>query len=93
MPCQAIFKTLPTDRGMCCSFNMEKAEEIFQKSTYSALVQDMQSFDESKRYKFISKTLIKVMEDYKTYKLLFGLVLKRIANYMGFQQIVYVRQE
>ena len=53
MPCQAIFKTLPTDRGMCCSFNMEKAEDIFQKSTYSVLVQDMQSFDESNRYKII----------------------------------------
>ena len=50
MPCQAIFKTLPTDRGMCCSFNMEKAENIFQKSTFSDLVQDMQEFDKSNRY-------------------------------------------
>ena len=50
MPCQEIFKTLPTDRGMCCSFNMEKAENIFQKSTYSDLVQDMQEFDQLHRY-------------------------------------------
>ena len=50
MPCQAIFKTLPTDRGMCCSFNMEKAENIFQKSTFSDLVQNMQEFDRTNRY-------------------------------------------
>ena len=24
----------PTDRGMCCSFNMLKAEEMFRESKY-----------------------------------------------------------
>ena len=47
--CPAIFKTLPTDRGMCCTFNMKKAEEIFRNSTYSKMVQSMQNSDESKR--------------------------------------------
>ena len=27
--CSAIFQKRPTDRGMCCSFNMEKAENIY----------------------------------------------------------------
>ena len=67
MSCQAIFKTLPTDRGICCSFNMEKAEEIFQKSTYSALVQDMQTFDESNRYTIILN-IHQGNGNHKTYK-------------------------
>ena len=50
IPCPAIFKTLPTDRGMCCTFNMKKAEDIFQESMYSEMVQGMQDSDESKRY-------------------------------------------
>ena len=51
--CASIFKTLPTDRGMCCTFNMEKAEEIFINSTYSNLVKTMHEQDLSNRYKEI----------------------------------------
>ena len=40
--CPAIFEMQPTDRGMCCSFNMEKAENIFQKSKYSELISQAQ---------------------------------------------------
>ena len=43
--CASIFFTRPTDRGMCCTFNMEKAEEIFQKSKYATLVSAMQIKD------------------------------------------------
>ena len=50
MPCPKIFKTLPTDRGMCCTFNMKKAEEIFRNLKYSELVQSMQDLDDSNRY-------------------------------------------
>ena len=32
MSCSAIFKTQPTDRGMCCSFNMEVAEKVYKES-------------------------------------------------------------
>ena len=32
--CAAIFKMQPTDRGMCCSFNKEKAEEMFTEGRY-----------------------------------------------------------
>ena len=47
--CSAIFKTLPTDRGMCCTFNMERAEKIFKESKYSQMVQKMQDTDAHKR--------------------------------------------
>ena len=43
--CPAIFRTLPTDRGMCCVFNMNKAEEIFQESIYAKLIQTSQDKD------------------------------------------------
>ena len=50
MHCPSIFKTLPTDRGMCCVFNMNKAEEIFQKSQYAKLIQASQDMDLENRY-------------------------------------------
>ena len=31
MNCTAIFKTNPTDRGMCCTFNALAAEEIYRQ--------------------------------------------------------------
>ena len=33
--CNAIFQKRPTDRGMCCSFNMEKADTILKNSKYT----------------------------------------------------------
>ena len=48
--CSSIFKTLPSDRGMCCSFNMEKAEEIFKTSDYANLVKNMHKQDIRNRY-------------------------------------------
>jgi hypothetical protein len=42
IPCEAIFSTFPTDRGVCCSFNMKAADEIFQDKRYSSLVQSLQ---------------------------------------------------
>ena len=32
--CSAIFKTNPTDRGMCCTFNALAAEEIYRWSLF-----------------------------------------------------------
>ena len=40
--CPSIFEMQPTDRGMCCSFNMEKAERIFQKSKYTEVISKYQ---------------------------------------------------
>ena len=50
MHCPSIFKTLPTDRGMCCVFNMNKAEEIFQESEYAKMIQTRQDEDFKNRY-------------------------------------------
>ena len=32
--CSAIFSMQPTDQGMCCSFNKQKADEMFRASRY-----------------------------------------------------------
>ena len=45
MSCASIFSTRPTDRGMCCSFNMKKADEIFKKSQYASALLKMQKQD------------------------------------------------
>jgi len=53
--CSAIFTTFPTDQGMCCSFNMKAADEIYVKSEYRDLLQAMQSSD--KNASFLPSTL------------------------------------
>ena len=40
--CSAIFKTNPTDRGMCCTFNARAAEEIYRDSMFSQSVNRLQ---------------------------------------------------
>ena len=45
MPCSAIFTTFPTDKGMCCTFNMKAAEDIFRGKIYSELVASRQKED------------------------------------------------
>ncbi len=45
IPCAAIFNTFPTDRGMCCTFNMAAADKIFKESQYRANVLYMQDRD------------------------------------------------
>jgi hypothetical protein len=47
IPCEAIFSTFPTDRGMCCSFNMKAADEIFVDKQYSNLVKGLQQVSTS----------------------------------------------
>jgi len=45
VPCSGIFTTFPTDRGMCCSFNMRAANEIFAGTQYPSLVKQLQAID------------------------------------------------
>jgi len=40
--CSAIFTTFPTDQGLCCSFNMKAADEIYIASKYRDNLQAMQ---------------------------------------------------
>jgi hypothetical protein len=50
IPCSAIFTTFPTDRGMCCAFNMKKANEIFEAGMYTDMVTNMQEFDRNNSF-------------------------------------------
>ena len=45
--CAAIFKMQATDRGMCCSFNKERADQLFSESRYLAATQKMNSQDKT----------------------------------------------
>ena len=45
--CAAIFRTFPTDQGMCCTFNMEAAEDIFVKSEYSSMIVELNMHDQT----------------------------------------------
>ena len=50
MSCSAIFTTFPSDQGMCCSFNMNAAEDIFQGNQYPNLVKKLQDFDKNNSF-------------------------------------------
>jgi hypothetical protein len=45
IPCSAIFTTFPTDLGMCCTFNMKAADDIFQDKTYAKRLREHQEED------------------------------------------------
>lgn len=34
LSCSSIFTMHPSDRGMCCSFNKKKADEMFKQNRY-----------------------------------------------------------
>ena len=48
--CSAIFDTRPTDRGMCCTFNMEKVENVFKRSRYRNVIDTMQQKDSNSSF-------------------------------------------
>ena len=48
--CAAIFRKHPTDRGICCSFNMEKADRIFKRSMYTEEVALKQKEESEKAF-------------------------------------------
>ena len=50
MNCSSIFVTRPTDRGMCCSFNSEKAEKIFRQGKYRDVISSLQDRDKSNSF-------------------------------------------
>ena len=35
--CSSVFRMYPTDRGMCCAFNMQSAEELLEDSRFVKL--------------------------------------------------------
>ena len=48
--CSLIFVTRPTDRGMCCSFNVENAEKIFKKTRYGSVTSELERRDKNKSF-------------------------------------------
>ena len=50
MNCSSIFVTRPTDRGMCCSFNSEKAEKVFRQGKYRDVISSLQDRDKSNSF-------------------------------------------
>ncbi len=50
LPCALIFKTSPTDRGMCCTFNLEAAETMFREGPFTRIIDKMQMRD--RKYSF-----------------------------------------
>ena len=45
MPCSKLFRASPTDRGMCCSFNVDAANKMFKSSKYQKMINTMQKKD------------------------------------------------
>ena len=56
MDCAAIFITRSTDRGMCCTFNLGRAENIFKNTRYTRIMTDLQQKDQKLHF-FNSKLL------------------------------------
>ena len=61
--CNSIFQKRPTDQGMCCSFNMDKAEAILKKSKYADAIAARQAeesilgFENHQIYQSLQKLL------------------------------------
>ncbi len=53
--CAAIFSPIPTDQGMCCAFNMESLDAIYNGKAYVDLATEMQTSD--KRSAFMESDL------------------------------------
>ena len=45
LPCKDIFAAIPTDRGLCCAFNIEKAENIYKNQEYVAYLNKQRNED------------------------------------------------
>ena len=48
--CASIFVTKPTDRGMCCTFNVENAEKSLKASKYQTVTSKLQKEDMQQRF-------------------------------------------
>ena len=55
LPCSLIFKTSPTDQGMCCTFNMEAAESMFKNGPYLEMIEKMQEKDRQHSFDYDKK--------------------------------------
>ncbi len=61
IPCESIFSKSVTDIGICCSFNKDKADEIYVESIYSRTIEKLQQHE-----KLISPTKGNIPDWYTT---------------------------
>ena len=54
--CASVFVTRSTDRGMCCTFNLDDAENIFEQNDYRRIATRMRKRDRELSFK-INETL------------------------------------
>ena len=47
LSCSAIFSMHPTDRGVCCSFNKEKAQKLLRPSRYRDQIERLTEHDKT----------------------------------------------
>ena len=47
LSCSSIFSMFPTDRGMCCTFNKDKANDIFTQSRYQEQIDRLTEQDKT----------------------------------------------
>ena len=45
MKCSAVFKTNPTDQGMCCTFDALAAEKLYKESKFTKSASHLQKLD------------------------------------------------
>ena len=50
LSCASIFSMYPTDRGMCCTFNKQRADEMFKASRYQEEVTKLSSQDKESSF-------------------------------------------
>ena len=51
LSCSAIFSMQPTDQGMCCTFNKERADEMFKDNHFQEQLTRLTTQDkENSRY-------------------------------------------
>ena len=55
LPCSEVFQTVPTDRGMCCSFNLEKAQNMFEGKQFRNKVNKLQTRDKAFAFEKVSE--------------------------------------
>ena len=59
MPCSKVFEMVPTDQGMCCAFNLNKAEKMFKDGKFREMVQKLQLRDMNLSFDKVSSSLDK----------------------------------
>jgi len=53
--CAAIFTPFPTDKGVCCAFNLKAAQDIYRSKNYTTLIKRLQEYD--RNYSVSNSTL------------------------------------